>query len=399
MPGPPPAAPRPRGAAKRSPAPAADAKNGAVTAPPSASATDQTTMAERMAEEAKDFSDYKDVWVYVQQRYGVAAPVGWQLLGQATLMAKALSVATGAVVVGHDVRHLAEEAIQYGADVVYLVDSPVLKLYRTHSYALAVAEVIRQHKPEMVLYGSTNDGRDLAGAVATLVKTGLAADATQLGVEVETRLLQASRPDFGGKLMSTILCKQNRPQMATCRPGVFETPPSDSKRKGRIVEVPFDLREEDIPTRVVEFIPEQRTVDLGSARAIVSGGRGMGGPEGFEMLQELSEALGATMGASRVAVNAGWVSYEHQVGQTGQTVRPRLYIACGISGQIQHQVGMQDADVIVAINRDPNAPIFKLATYGIVGDVFEVAPALIRRARELREQGTPEPVAARSNGT
>jgi electron transfer flavoprotein alpha subunit len=394
-----PAAPRPRGAGKRAPAAEAE-KNGASAPPPSQDSADQTTMHERLAEEARDFSDHKGVWVYVQQRDGVAAPVGWQLLGQAVQMARQLEVETGAVVVGHNVRHLAEQAIQQGADVVYLVDAAVLAEYRTHSYALAVAEVIRRHKPEIVLYGSTNDGRDLAGAVATIIKTGLAADATQLGVEVETRLLQASRPDFGGKLMSTILCKQHRPQMATCRPGVFETPKPDPSRQGRIVEEAFELREEDIPTRVLEFIPEKRVVDLSTAKAIVSGGRGMGGPQGFEMLQELADALGATMGASRVAVNAGWVNYEHQVGQTGQTVRPRLYIACGISGQIQHQVGMQEADVIVAINRDPNAPIFKLATYGIVGDVFEIGPALIRRARELRAQAEArEPVAANATSS
>ncbi len=393
-----PAAPRTKGTARRAvPKPAA-ARNGATS--PAAPAGEQTTMTERLAEEGKDISDHKGVWVYDQQRDGEAEAVGWQLLGQATQMASALGVETGAIVVGHNVRHLAEQAITYGADVVYLVDAPVLAQYRTHSYALAVAEVIQRHKPEIVLYGSTNDGRDLAGAVATIVKTGLAADATQLGVEVETRLLQASRPDFGGKLMSTILCKQHRPQMATCRPGVFETPTPQPGRQGRIVEEPFDLREEDIPTRVREFIPEKRSVDLASAKAIVSGGRGMGGPEGFEMLEELAEALGATMGASRVAVNAGWVSYEHQVGQTGQTVRPKLYLACGISGQIQHQVGMQDADIIVAINRDPNAPIFKLATYGLVGDIFEIGPALIRRARELRARSAErEPVAARKNGS
>jgi electron transfer flavoprotein alpha subunit len=331
-----------------------------------------------------DFSDYRGIWVYIQQRDGVAAPVGKQLLGQAVEMAKQIDVEVGALVVGHNVRHLAEEAIWYGADVVYLVDQPVLEKYRTQPYGEAVAEIVRRHKPEIVLFGSTNDGRDLAGAVATILKTGLTADGTMLSVEPETHILHASRPDFGGKLMSTILCKRHRPQMATCRPGVFDALPPDRSRTGRIVEEPFALTEDEITTKVIEFIPEQKQVDLQSARAIVSGGRGLGGPQGFEMLKELAEALGAAMGASRVAVNAGWVAYEHQVGQTGQTVRPRLYVACGISGQIQHQVGMQDADVIVAINRDPNAPIFKMATYGLVGDAFELAPALARRARELR---------------
>src|SRR5919199_2748412 len=338
------------------------------------------------AEETIDFSDYRGVWVYIQQRDGVAGPAGWQLLGQAVGMAKELGTEVGAVVVGRDVRHLADEAIAYGADVVYLVDNPVLAKYRTQPYAEAVADVCERHKPEIVLYGSTNDGRDLAGAVATILKTGLTADGTMLSVDRESRVLHASRPDFGGKLMSTILCKRHRPQMATCRPGVFEALPPDRSRQGRIVEEPFELSEEAITTKVIDFIPEEKHVDLASAKAIVSGGRGLGGPQGFEMLQELADALGAAMGASRVAVNAGWVSYEHQVGQTGQTVRPKLYVAVGISGQIQHQVGMQEADVIVAINRDPTPPFLKMATYEIVGAFLGVAPPLPRRARELRER-------------
>lgn len=352
------------------------------------------------ANEAAEFADYHGIWVYMQQRDGVAAPAGPQLLGQAVRMAEDLKTDVGALVVGHNVRHLADEAIRYGADVVYLVDDPALAEYRTAAYGPVVAEVAQRHKPEIMLFGSTNDGRDLAGAVATILKTGLTADGTILSVDADTRILNASRPDFGGKLMSTILCKRHRPQMATCRPGVFEALPPDPKRKGRIVEEQVALDEAAIPTRVVEFVPEAKHVDLATAKAIVSGGRGMGGPQGFEMLQELADALGAAMGASRVAVNAGWVSYEHQVGQTGQTVRPRLYIACGISGQIQHQVGMQEADIIVAINRDPNAPIFKMATYGVVGDIFEIGPALIRQARALRERiAAREPAAVGSNAT
>ena len=354
------------------------------------------------AEETIDFSDYRGVWVFIQQRDGVAGPAGWQLLGQAVGMAKELDTEVGAVVVGHNVRHLADAAIAYGADVVHLVDNPVLAQYRTQPYAEAVAEVCRRRKPEIVLFGSTNDGRDLAGAVATILKTGLTADGTMLSVEPDTRILHASRPDFGGKLMSTILCKRHRPQMATCRPGVFEALPPDRSRKGRVEDEPFELSEDAITTKVIDFIPEETHVDLASAKAIVSGGRGLGGPQGFELLQELADALGAAMGASRVAVNAGWVSYEHQVGQTGQTVRPKLYVAVGISGQIQHQVGMQDADVIVAINRDPNAPIFKMATYGIVGDLFEVVPALTRQARALRERQPVRevaPAAVGGNGT
>lgn len=363
-------------------------------------------MAERAPakkDETPDFSDHHGVWVHIHQRDGVAAPVGWQLMGRAREMAQALGCETAAVVIGHHVRHLADEAIQYGADVVYLVDEPELERYRTQPWGLAVSKVIAEFKPEIVLFGSTNDGRDLAGAVATIRRTGLTADGTELSVDADTRILNASRPDFGGKLMSTILCKQHRPQMATCRPGVFDAPKPDPTRTGEIVEVKLGLHEDDIHTKVIDFLPESRQVDLASATAIVAGGRGMGGPEGFELLREVSESLGAALGASRVAVNAGWISYEHQVGQTGQTVRPRLYIACGISGQIQHQVGMQEADIIVAINRDPNAPIFKLATYGIVGDIFEVGPAIVRRALALRERQTataPQPAvaAASSNG-
>jgi electron transfer flavoprotein alpha subunit len=359
-------------------------------------------------EQLPDFSDYRGVWVHIHQRDGVAAPVGWQLLGRAREMAEVLGCATGAVVVGHQVRHLADQAIHYGADVVYVVDAPVLALYRTQPWALAVSQVVQQYKPEIMLFGSTNDGRDLAGAVATILQTGLTADSTELSVDPETRILHASRPDFGGKLMSTILCKQHRPQMVTCRPGVFPAPQPDPTRQGRIVEVPFELDESEIPTKVLAFLPEEKKVDLSTAKVIVAGGRGMGGPEGFAMLRDVAEALGAALGASRVAVNAGWISYEHQVGQTGQTVRPKLYIACGISGQIQHQVGMQDADIIVAINRDPNAPIFKLATYGIVGDIFEIGPAIARRARELRArfaqqqpaaEGAREPAAASPSGS
>jgi electron transfer flavoprotein alpha subunit len=323
----------------------------------------------------------------VQHRWGDPAPVSWQLLGIGRELAQQIDVPVAAVVVGHDVRHLCVEAFAHGADVVYCIDDPVLRDYRTQPYARAVAALIEKHKPEIVLYGSTIHGRDVAGAVATLVKTGLAADATQLAVEEEGHLLHASRPDFGGKLMSTILCKRHRPQMATCRPGVFVMPPRDPARTGQVIEEPLGLVEDDVPTKVLEFIPETKHVDLSNAEIIVSGGRGLGGPKAFDMLFELAEALGGVVGASRATVMAGWIPYQHQVGQTGQTVRPRLYIACGISGAIQHLVGMQDSDIIVAINSDPEAPIFKTADYGIVGDIFEVLPALTRRLRELQRAG------------
>lgn len=339
------------------------------------------------SESLPDLSEYRGIWVYIQHRAGRVAPVSWQLLGVGRELARQVNVPLAAIVLGHHVDQVADEARTYGAETIYLIDDPVLEHYRTMPYAHAVAELIKKYKPEVVLYGSTIHGRDVAGAVATIVGTGLAADATQLAIEEETHLLHASRPDFGGKLMSTILCKRHRPQMATCRPGVFPMPTPDPSRRAEIVREPLGLSEDDVPTRLVRFIPEERRVDLSNAEIIVSGGRGLGGPKAFDMLFELAEAIGGVVGASRAAVMAGWIPYAHQVGQTGQTVRPRVYIACGISGAIQHLVGMQDSDVIIAINQDPEAPIFKVADYAVVGDVFRIVPALTRRLRELLGSG------------
>jgi electron transfer flavoprotein alpha subunit len=344
-----------------------------------------TAPTEAPAESAIDFSDHKGVWVYVQHRAGEAAPVSWQLLGVGRDMAQQIGAPVSAVVIGSNVRHLADEAIAYGADLVYLVDDPALSSYRTQPYGFAVSELIKKYKPEIVLYGSTIHGRDVAGAVATLVKTGLAADATQLSVDPEQgNLLHASRPDFGGKLMSTILCKRHRPQMATCRPGVFPMPAQDVTRHGEVIEEPLGLSEDDIQTKVLEFIPETRHVDLTNAEVIVSGGRGLGGPKAFDMLFDLADAIGGVVGASRAAVMAGWIPYQHQVGQTGQTVRPRIYIACGISGAIQHLVGMQESDIIIAINTDPDAQMFKTADYAVVGDMFKIIPALTAEFRKIQ---------------
>jgi len=349
----------------------------------------------RSTEAIPDFAEYRGLWVYVQHRRGEAAPVSWQLLGVARQMAQQIGVPVAAAVLGHNVRHLADDAIKYGADAVYLIDDPVLADYRTQAYAHGMAALIHKHKPEVVLYGSTIHGRDVAGAVATQVGTGLAADATELSIEEEGHLLHASRPDFGGKLMSTILCKRHRPQMATCRPGVFPTPLADPERTGEIITEKLGLREEQVDTQVLEFIPEPHQVDLSNADLIISGGRGLGGPKAFEMLFELADAAQGVVGASRGAVMAGWIPYQHQVGQTGQTVRPRVYVACGISGAIQHMVGMQDSDVIIAINSDANAPIFRSADYGVVGDMFQIIPALTRHLRafstEKRINGPANP--------
>ena len=334
-----------------------------------------------------DWSKYRGVMVLVEQRDGVAKKVSWQLLGESRRLADTLQAPLLALVIGHDVQELAREAVYHGADRVYVCDSPELQMYRTRPYSRVCLHVIREYKPEIVLMGATNTGRDLAGAIATHLPTGLTADSTQLDVD-EERLLQASRPAFSEKMLATILCKQFKPQMATVRAGVFQALPRDTTRSGEIIPVAPQVDAEQIATEVLEFISSRDGVNLEDAEVIVAGGRGMGGPAGFSVLQELAAALGGVVGASRAAVDLGWISHSHQVGQTGTTVRPKLYIAAGISGAVQHVVGMQNADYIVAINRDPQAPIFKIANYGIVGDLFEVVPALSRAVRERRQTGS-----------
>lgn len=328
-------------------------------------------------------TDHEGVMIIVEQHRGQARSVSWQLLGQGRRLADKLGTRLMALVLGHQVEPVAQEAIAYGADIVYLWDDPVLERYRTQPYTTAALQVIREKKPEIVLVGATYTGRDLAGAIATRLETGLTADCTMLDVEpTPSRLLQASRPAFSEKLMATILCKQRRPQMASARPGVFEALPRDPARKGEIERVGSPLQEEAVAARVLDFIQDPNRVNLEDAAVIVAGGRGMGGPEGFKLLRELARALGGEVGASRPAVEAGWIDRAHQVGQTGQTVRPKLYIACGISGAVQHLVGMEGSQVIVAINRDPEAPIFRVADYRIQGDVMQVVPALIEEARK-----------------
>jgi electron transfer flavoprotein alpha subunit len=332
-----------------------------------------------------DWSDYRGVMIVIEQRGGVAKNVSWQLLGEGRKLADKLEVELMALVMGHEVAHLAEEAIYYGADRVFLCDAPELKEYRTRPYSRVCLHVIRDIKPEIVLQGATATGRDLAGAIATHLPTGLTADCTILDVEPHpSRLLLASRPAFSEKMLATILCKQYRPQMATARAGVFEALPRDKSRQGQIIPVPSLMSEEEIETKVLEFIEATETFNLEEAEIIVAGGRGLGGPAPFKMLQDLADALGGVVGASRAAVDAGWIEHKHQVGQTGCTVRPRLYFAIGISGAVQHLVGMQNSDLIVAINRDKDAPIFKVANYGIVGDLFQIVPALTAAVKEKR---------------
>jgi len=332
--------------------------------------------------EVEDISAYQGVWVWVEQFKGEAGSISWEMTGQGRKLADRLGTTLTACVLGHNVEHIAEEAIAYGADRVFLVDDPTLSVYRTDPYARCLVELVRKYKPEIFLLGASSRGRDLAGAVATQLYTGLTADCTGLDIEPDTNLLLQTRPAFGGNIMATIKCPNHRPQMATVRHRVFEMPVPDPTRQGQIVREKAIMGEEDIASKVVDFIVEEGEVNLADAKIIVSGGRGVKGPEGFEPIRELAEVLGGAVGASRAAVDAGWIPYAHQVGQTGRTVRPDLYIACGISGAIQHQAGMKTSKVIVAINKDPEAPIFQIANYGIVGDLFKVVPALTEAFRK-----------------
>lgn len=337
---------------------------------------------ERPAAEARPAPEAgHGVWVWVEQFRGQACTISWEMLGQGRRLADELAVPLTACVLGERVEGIATEAIAFGADRVFLVDDPTLATYRTDPYAAVLVGLVRQHRPEVFLLGASARGRDLAGAIATELRTGLTADCTGLEIDPETRLLRQTRPAFGGNIMATIVCPQHRPQMATVRHRVFEVPPADPSRSGQIVRFPAAMAEEAIATKVIDLVLEAGQVNLADARIIVSGGRGVGGPEGFGPLTELAELLGGAVGASRAAVDAGWIPYPHQVGQTGRTVRPDLYIACGVSGAIQHLAGMQTSRVIVAINKDPEAPIFNVATYGIVGDLFEVVPALTAEFR------------------
>jgi electron transfer flavoprotein alpha subunit len=332
--------------------------------------------------------DCRGVWVFVEQQDGVAASVSWELLGVGRTLAEELGVELSALVLGEGMEPLAKEAFAYGADRVYLIDDPVLLHYRTEPYLKGTVDLVRKYKPEVVLIGATGLGRDLAGSMATVLETGLTADCTELTVDRQRRLLEQTRPAFGGNIMATILNQDHRPQMASVRPHVMPKPARREGAAGEIVREALGLTEPDVKTKVLEVIREDRGpghVDIAGAEVLVSGGRGLQGPENFRLLHDLAEILRGTVSASRSAVDAGWMPYERQVGQTGKTVRPKIYIACGISGAIQHMVGMQDSDLIIAINRDRDAPIFEVADYGIVGDLFEIVPALTRRLRDIAE--------------
>jgi len=337
---------------------------------------------------AQKLAAYRGVWVFIEQTGGEPARVSWELLGKGRELADAIQTELVAIVLGENVEPLCHEAFGYGADKACLVDAPVLRHYRTEAYLQVLCHLVDSHKPEIILMGATGLGRDLAGAVATVVATGLTADCTGLAVDDKRNLMQ-TRPAFGGNIMATIMCDKYRPQMATVRPHVMHLPEYREGAKGEIVRILCPVEEKSILTKVLEVINDKKGkdhVDVAGAEFIVSGGRGMMGPDNFALLQELADELGGVVGASRSAVDAGWMPHDRQVGQTGKTVRPKIYIACGISGAIQHLVGMQDSDLIIAINRDKEAPIFEVAHYGIVGDLFQVVPELISGIRGLKQK-------------
>lgn len=324
-----------------------------------------------------DIDSYRGVWVFGEQKSGKPVNVAFELLGAGRKLADQLNVPLSAVLIGYNMEAAANELISYGADIVYLVDEKSVELFNDESYADIFVQLIKQYKPEIVLMGATTYGRSLAPRIASRLNTGLTADCTGLEIDTEKRLLMQTRPAFGGNLMATIICPNHRPQMSTVRPKVMKPLEQDVSRKGNIIK-PLVSIIEDTKVKVLDVVTTlTETVNLTEADIIVSGGRGLGDPKNFALVEELARVLGGAVGASRATVDSGWIDYSHQVGQTGKTVGPKIYIACGISGAIQHLAGMSSSDIIVAINKNPEAPIFKVATYGIVGDVLEVLPALI----------------------
>jgi electron transfer flavoprotein alpha subunit len=330
---------------------------------------------------------WRGVWVLVEHLEGKANPVSWELLGVGKILAQDLGVELAAVVLGSDVGHLVGEALGHGADKVYVIDNPVLKHYRVTPYLKGVVNLVQKYQPEIILIGATGLGRDLAGSIATVLKTGLTADCTGLTIDKTKRLLEQTRPAFGGNIMATILTERARPQMASVRPRVMPMPSFIAARPGEVVRETLEMKEEDIKTKIIEIVSVQceKAIDITSFDVLVSGGRGMMTPENFKMLGELASLVGGTVCGTRGAVDAGMVTHERQVGQTGKTVRPKLYMAFGISGAIQHIVGMQNSEYVIAVNKDKNAPIFEAAQMGIVGDVFEILPDLIQSLRQRTE--------------
>lgn len=331
---------------------------------------------------------YKDVWVFIECFQGKPKNVGFELLGQGRLLANVLKQELCAVIIGKDVEEAIKGAKEYGADKIYVVEGEEYENYSSDAYGDAFLALCNQYKPNTILVGATVNGRDLGSKIAICLRTGLTADCTALSVEEDTGNVVWERPAFGGNLYAQILCADTRPQMGTVRPGAFKKPEKDPSNKGEIIRETIHIPLKSIRTKLIDFIKakEDEGIRLEDAEFIVSGGRGMKNAENFHILQELANSLGGTVGASRAAVDAGWVPHSKQVGQTGQTVMPKIYIACGISGAVQHVAGMSSSDTIIAINKDKSAPIFEVADYGIVGDLFEVIPALTKEIKSIKNQ-------------
>lgn len=324
-----------------------------------------------------DLSSYKGVWVFGEQKNGEPANVVLELLGEGRKLAGQLNVELSAVLMGENIESAAKALISHGADKVYMVDHPSLVNFNDEAYADIFIQLISRYKPEILLMGATTYGRSLAPRVASRLNTGLTADCTGLEIDPEKKILMQTRPAFGGNLMATIICPNHRPQMSTVRPKVMKALPPDPSRNGEIIR-PEIIIPEDVKIKVSDVVSTlAEMVNLTEADIIVSGGRGLGDPKNFALVEELARVLGGAVGASRATVDAGWIEYSHQVGQTGKTVGPKIYFACGISGAVQHLAGMSSSDTIIAINKNPEAPIFKVATFGIVGDVLEILPLLI----------------------
>jgi electron transfer flavoprotein alpha subunit len=333
---------------------------------------------------AADLSAYKGVWVFAEQHKGGIASVALELLGEGRKLADKRKTTLAAVFIGHGIKDKARELVACGADTVYVADDPTLRDFNDDSYAAILTALAKQHKPEIILAGATAIGRSFFPKVASSLHTRLTADCTVLDIDAETGNLHQTRPAFGGNIMATIVTPNHRPQMATVRHKVMKPATRNDARTGDIIDVKRN-QSDVLRTRVIRTVEELgETVNICEADIIVSGGRGLGSAKNFQLLEDLAKALGGAVAATRGAVDEGWIPYSHQVGQTGKTVCPKLYIACGISGAIQHIAGMQSSDVIVAINKDPDAPIFSVATYGIVGDVHEVLPIMIKKIREMR---------------
>lgn len=332
-----------------------------------------------------DISGWKGIFVYCEYRGGSLAPVSLELLGIGRKLAEIRGVELSAVLIGSDTGETASQLIGHGADKVYRVDNPALANFSEDSYTAVLTDLIQEHKPEIVLAGATAIGRSFIAAVATTLNAGLTADCTKLEIREDDGALLQTRPAFGGNIMATIVCPDHRPQMATVRPKVMKALEFDGGRTGEIVDVaPEDAKLKSRIKVLESVVSEESNVNIQESEILISGGRGLDSEKGFQVIKDLAEAMDANVSASRAVVDAGWIPYPHQVGQTGKTVAPKLYIACGISGAVQHVAGMQSSETIVAINRDKNAPIFDVADYGLVGDVFEIIPKLIRKIEEKR---------------